>query len=145
MTGYNSLSATSDLKMADYDIPVYPGTMRYNPQVKDHGIIIGYLIFHGLLMHSLTHSRYVISTTAQPLIHGVVADIQPGWQRTDNDRLTLTCPTINQTSRCDVENTQGEKLTRRESVDTRQSYLRGTANHLSIYPRGVVLRCCRHT
>ena len=22
--------------MADYDIPVYPGTMRYNPQVKDH-------------------------------------------------------------------------------------------------------------
>ena len=37
--------------MADYDIPVYPGTMRYNPQVKDHGIIIGCLIFHGLLMH----------------------------------------------------------------------------------------------
>ena len=36
--------------MADYDIPVYPGTMRYNPQVKDHGIIIGCLIFHGLLM-----------------------------------------------------------------------------------------------
>ena len=50
MTGYNSLSATSDLKMADYDIPVYPGTMRYNPQVKDRRIIIGYLIFHGLLM-----------------------------------------------------------------------------------------------
>ena len=37
--------------MADYDIPVYPGTMRYNPQVKDHcGITIGCLIFHGLLM-----------------------------------------------------------------------------------------------
>ena len=50
MTGYNSLSATSDLKMADYDIPVYPGTMYYNPQVKDHGITIGWLIFHGLLM-----------------------------------------------------------------------------------------------
>ena len=50
VTDYNSLSATSDLKMADYDIPVYPGTMRYNPQVKDHGIIIGCLIFHGLLM-----------------------------------------------------------------------------------------------
>ena len=44
------MSATSDLKMADYDIPVYPGTMRYNPQVKDHGIIIGCLVFHGLLM-----------------------------------------------------------------------------------------------
>ena len=39
--------------MADYDIPVYPGTMRYNPQasVKGHGIIIGCLIFHGLLMY----------------------------------------------------------------------------------------------
>jgi len=24
--------------------------MRYNPQVKDHGIIIGCLVFHGLLM-----------------------------------------------------------------------------------------------
>ena len=46
------MSATSDLKMADYDIPVYPSTMRYNPQVKDHGIIIGCLIFHGLLMKS---------------------------------------------------------------------------------------------
>ena len=45
ITGYNSLSATGDLKMADYDIPVYPGTMRYNPQVEDHGIIIGCLIF----------------------------------------------------------------------------------------------------
>ena len=51
ITGYNPLSATSDLKMADYDIPAYPGTLRYNPQVKDHGIIIGCLIFHGLLMH----------------------------------------------------------------------------------------------
>ena len=50
ITGYNELSATSDLKMADYDIPVYPSTMRYNPQVKDHGIIIGCLIFRGLLM-----------------------------------------------------------------------------------------------
>ena len=43
--------------MADYDIPVYPGTMRYNPQVKDHGIIIGCLIFHGLLMPASSDYR----------------------------------------------------------------------------------------
>ena len=36
--------------MADYNIPVYPGTMRYNPRVEDHGIIIGCLVFYGLLM-----------------------------------------------------------------------------------------------
>ena len=51
VTDYNSLSATGDLKMADYDIPVYPGTMRYNPRVEDHGIIIGCLVFYGLLMY----------------------------------------------------------------------------------------------
>ena len=39
--------------MADHDIPVYPGTMRYNPQVEDHGIIIGCLVFHGLLTNGL--------------------------------------------------------------------------------------------
>ena len=50
ITGYNSLSATGDLKLADHDILVYPGTMRYNPQVEDHGIIIRCLVFHGLLM-----------------------------------------------------------------------------------------------
>ena len=31
--------------------------MRYNPQVKDHGIIIGCLIFHGLLMSELVLTR----------------------------------------------------------------------------------------
>ena len=53
ITGYNSLSATGDLKLADHDILVYPGTMRYNPQVEDHGIIIGSLVFHGLLTNGL--------------------------------------------------------------------------------------------
>ena len=62
------MSATSDLKMADYDIPVYPGTMLYNPQAKDHGIIIGCLIFHGLLM-------YIQQSFAS--LRGLLADRDP--------------------------------------------------------------------
>ena len=57
--------------MADYDIPVYPGTMRYNPQVKDHGIIIGCLIFHGI---SKTRSLLSASVT---LWRSIATDIYP--------------------------------------------------------------------
>ena len=52
--------------MADYDIPVYPGTMRYNPQVKDHGIIIGCLVFHGLLMTVDRIPEYPYGSLSQP-------------------------------------------------------------------------------
>ena len=91
ITGYNSLSATSDLKMADYDIPVYPGTMRYNPQVKDHGIIIGCLIFRGLLMMfkqvSMPSPLPRVSVNKPPLVTFIVLSNFVGADSTEDWKI----------------------------------------------------------